>query len=148
MVNFMVDQISAIMDKKSNICNMSVIAHVDHGKSTLMDSVSKDGSGFLINLIDSPSHFEFSSEVTAALLVTDGALVVVDCMSCVCMQTETVLQQAIEERIKPVVMMNKMDQALLELQLEPEELYQTFQGIVENVNIIVSTYGKGESRPM
>merc|ERR1711910_314173 len=80
------------------------------------------------------------SEVTAALRVTDGALVVVDCVSGVCVQTETVLRQAIAERIRPVLFMNKMDRALLELQLEQEELYQTFQRIVENVNVIVATY--------
>lgn len=181
------------MDKKKNIRNMSVIAHVDHGKSTLTDSlVSKagiiaaskagetratdtrkdeqercitikstaismyfemlqkdiafikqekeDSPGFLINLIDSPGHVDFSSEVTAALRVTDGALVVVDCVSGVCVQTETVLRQAIAERIRPVLFMNKMDRALLELQLGQEELYQTFQRIVENVNVIVATY--------
>merc|ERR1712042_277993 len=179
-------------DKKRNIRNMSVIAHVDHGKSTLTDSLvskagiiagakagearftdtrqdeqdrcitikstavsmyyelsqkdlawitqEKDGKGFLINLIDSPGHVDFSSEVTAALRVTDGALVVVDCVSGVCVQTETVLRQAIAERIRPVLMMNKMDRALLELQLEQEELYQTFNRIVENVNVIVATY--------
>lgn len=66
----------------------------------------------------------------------------------VCVQTETVLRQAIAERIKPVLMMNKMDRALLELQLEPEELYLTFQRIVENVNVIISTYGEGETGPM
>ncbi|CAG0895788.1 unnamed protein product [Cyprideis torosa] len=203
MVNFTVDEIRVMMDKKKNIRNMSVIAHVDHGKSTLTDSlVSKAGiiasskagetrftdtrkdeqercitikstaismyfeleekdcdyiqvedqrekgsRGFLINLIDSPGHVDFSSEVTAALRVTDGALVVVDCVSGVCVQTETVLRQAIAERIKPVLFMNKMDRALLELQLEKEELYQTFQRIVENVNVIIATYGD-DSGPM
>jgi elongation factor 2 len=99
---------------------------------------------FLINLIDSPGHVDFSSEVTAALRVTDGALVVVDCVSGVCVQTETVLRQAISERIKPILFMNKMDRALLELQLEPEDLYQTFQRIVENVNVIIATYNDEE----
>jgi len=196
MVNFTVDQIRVIMDKRANIRNMSVIAHVDHGKSTLTDSlVSKagiiaeanagnqrfmdtrkdeqercitikataislyyelsqqdlgyikqpvDGTAFLINLIDSPGHVDFSSEVTAALRVTDGALVVVDCVSGVCVQTETVLRQAISERIKPVLFMNKLDRALLELQLEQEDLFQTFQRIVENVNVIIATYGDDE----
>lgn len=182
---------------------MSVIAHVDHGKSTLTDSlVSKAGiiasskagearftdtrkdeqercitikstaismyfelrqqdlkfikdvnqreeneAGFLINLIDSPGHVDFSSEVTAALRVTDGALVVVDCVSGVCVQTETVLRQAIAERIKPIVFMNKMDLALLTLQLEQEDLYQRFTRIVETVNVIIATYSD-EKGPM
>merc|ERR1712036_38336 len=106
-------------------------------------SKTKEGeneTGFLINLIDSPGHVDFSSEVTAALRVTDGALVVVDCVSGVCVQTETVLRQAIAERIRPVLFMNKMDRALLELQLEQEDLYQTFQRIVESVNVIIATY--------
>jgi len=197
MVNFTVGEIRELMDKKKNIRNMSVIAHVDHGKSTLTDSLvckagiianSKAGEArftdtrkdeqercitikstaislyyemsetdyafikqeketdrhFLINLIDSPGHVDFSSEVTAALRVTDGALVVVDCVSGVCVQTETVLRQAISERIKPILFMNKMDRALLELQLEPEDLYQTFQRIVENVNVIIATYNDEE----
>merc|ERR1712136_129875 len=107
----------------------------------------KDCKGFLINLIDSPGHVDFSSEVTAALRVTDGALVVVDCVSGVCVQTETVLRQAIAERIQPIVFMNKMDRALLELQLEQEDLYQTFQRIVESVNVIIATYAD-EDGPM
>lgn len=70
----------------------------------------------------------------------------IECFQCimfdagVCVQTETVLRQAIAERIKPVLFMNKMDRALLELQLDQEDLFQTFQRIVENVNVIIATY--------
>ena len=73
--------------------------------------------------------------------VTDGALVVVDTVEGVCVQTETVLRQALgEKRIKPVVVINKVDRALLELQTTKEDLYQTFTRTVESVNVIISTY--------
>lgn len=58
----------------------------------------------------------------------------------VCVQTETVLRQALAERIKPVLMVNKMDRAVFETQLEPEELYQSLCRIIENVNVILATY--------
>lgn len=100
----------------------------------------KHGLPFLINLIDSPGHVDFSSEVTAALRVTDGALVVVDTVEGVCVQTETVLRQALQERIKPVLHVNKVDRALLELMMESEDMYQTFLRTIESVNVIIATY--------
>ncbi|KAI7648851.1 Elongation factor, partial [Hortaea werneckii] len=102
--------------------------------------VKTDKNEFLVNLIDSPGHVDFSSEVTAALRVTDGALVVVDTIEGVCVQTETVLRQALGERIKPVVVINKVDRALLELQLSKEDLFQNFSRVIESVNVVIATY--------
>jgi elongation factor 2 len=95
-------------------------------------------------LIDSPGHVDFSSEVTAALRVTDGALVVVDCVEGVAVQTGTVLRQAMAERVKPVLMVNKVDRALLELQLSGEEIYQNMVRAIENVNVIIESYKFGD----
>lgn len=58
----------------------------------------------------------------------------------VCVQTSTVLRQALAERVKPVLFMNKLDRVFTELSLEPEEIYQKFLRIIESVNVIVSTY--------
>lgn len=100
----------------------------------------RDGDDYLINLIDSPGHVDFSSEVTAALRITDGALVVVDCIEGVCVQTETVLRQALGERIRPVLTVNKLDRCFLELQFDPEEAYQAYSRVIENANVIMATY--------
>jgi elongation factor 2 len=95
---------------------------------------------FLINLIDSPGHVDFSSEVTAALRVTDGALVVVDTVEGVSVQTETVLRQAMQEKIRPVLMVNKIDRSILELKLDGESMYQSFLRVIDMANVVIETY--------
>ncbi|KAG2353860.1 hypothetical protein BDR07DRAFT_1495510 [Suillus spraguei] len=123
------EKIRGLMDKPTNIRKMFVIGHRLQ-KSALIDSfVLKDG----IIAAAKAGHVDFSSEVTAVLRVTDGALVVVDCIEGVCVQTETVLRQALTERIKPVVII-KLDRALHELQVSKEDLYQSFQRSIETVN--------------
>ena len=97
---------------------------------------------FLINLIDSPIHVYFSSDVTPALRVTDSALVIVDYVEGICIQIETVLWQSLQEIIRPVLMINKCDRDLFELKHNSETMYQNLLRVIENTNDIISTYQK------
>jgi len=113
------------------------------GVSLYFELDEDDGKGpqpHLINLIDSPGHVDFSSEVTAALRITDGAMVVVDSIEGCAVQTETVLRQSLAERVKPCLFVNKVDRCILELQMEPEDMYARFRKAIEDVNVIVATY--------
>lgn len=187
MVDLSIQKIEQLMHNQRNIRNISVIAHVDHGKSTLTDTLivkakiaaqdsstgrymdtredeqergitiksngislhydadenllkkylkkdSFNSTEHQVNLIDSPGHVDFSSEVTAALRITDGAIVVVDCVDGICVQTETVLRQAIGEMIKPTLVLNKLDRPLIELSAPIEELALTLRQRIDDFN--------------
>lgn len=141
----------AAMKDPNNIRNICVIAHVDHGKTTLTDcllssnkiiskalagrlryldsredeqereitmkssSISlvyedeQDKVDKLINLIDSPGHVDFSFEVSSGLKVCDNAVLVVDVVEGLCSQTYKVLDVAIREGLRIVLLINKID---------------------------------------
>ena len=170
-------EIKDLMDKPEFIRNLGIIAHIDHGKSTLSDSLLA-GAGllsskiagqargtdlleeeqqrgitilstavtmihkfhekfYLINLIDTPGHVDFGGEVTRSLRAVDGALVVVCAVEGVMPQTETVLKQAIKEKVKPVLFINKVDRLLKELKITPEQMQERFIKTIEKINKMI-----------
>ncbi|KAI5651413.1 elongation factor tu GTP binding domain-containing protein [Phthorimaea operculella] len=166
-----------LQNKPENIRNICIVAHVDHGKTTLADSmISSNGiisqrmSGklrymdsrpdeqergitmksssialyhalekeeYLVNLIDSPGHIDFSSEVSTAVRLCDGAILVVDVVEGVCPQTKLALKQAYSENIQPVLVFNKIDRLILEMQLTPLDAYIHLMQILEQVNAVM-----------
>ena len=96
-----------------------------------------DGTDYLINLIDTPGHVDFGGDVTRAMRAVDGAIVLVDAVEGVMPQTETVFRQALKERVKPVLFINKVDRLIRELKLTPEQMQQRFINVIENINKLI-----------
>ncbi|MFY9717547.1 MAG: elongation factor EF-2 [Thermoplasmata archaeon] len=96
-----------------------------------------EGQQHLINLIDTPGHVDFGGDVTRAMRAVDGAIVVVCAVEGVMAQTETVLRQALREKVKPTLFINKVDRAIKELQLTPESLQKRFGTIIQEVNELI-----------
>lgn len=181
-----VEEIVKLMDNPEIIRNTSIIAHVDHGKTTLSDSllaaagiISEQTAGqklfldsweleqkrqmtvfasnismvhtykdkeYLINLIDTPGHIDFSGAVTRSLRAVDGALVVVDAVEGPMTQTETVLMQALRERVKPILFINKVDRLIKEIKLTPEEIQRKFAKIILRINNLIEKYAPPEHK--
>jgi elongation factor 2 len=180
------EEIVRLMNEPVRIRNASIIAHVDHGKTTLSDSLlaaagiiseqtagqklfldsweleqkrqmtvfasnislthSFRGEDYLINLIDTPGHIDFSGAVTRSLRAADGALVVVDAVEGPMTQTETVLMQALRERVKPLLFINKVDRLIKEIKLTPEDMQEKFAKIIVRVNNLIERYASPEHK--
>jgi elongation factor 2 len=181
-----VEEIQRLMNYPEMIRNTSIIAHVDHGKTTLSDSllaaagiISEQRAGqqlvldsweleqkrqmtvfasnislahnfkdkeYLINLIDTPGHIDFSGAVTRSLRAVDGALVVVDAVEGPMTQTETVLMQALRERVRPILFINKVDRLIKEIKLTPDEIQRKFAKIITRVNNLIEKYAPPEHK--
>jgi elongation factor 2 len=180
------EEILRLMQNTANIRNMGIIAHVDHGKTTLSDSLllaagiispkvagtalamdyleieqkrqmtvkaanvsllhEHNGQQYVINMIDTPGHVDFTGKVTRSLRVMDGAVVVVDSVEGVMTQTETVTRQALEERVRPVLYINKIDRLVKELRLSPQEVQERLLNIVRDFNTLIENYAEPEFR--
>ncbi|XP_020603143.1 elongation factor-like GTPase 1 isoform X2 [Orbicella faveolata] len=170
--------LSELQKNSKNIRNICILAHVDHGKTTIADALvasngiisqrmagklrymdsredeqlrgitmkssaisllfTKDEEEYIVNLIDSPGHVDFSSEVSTAVRLCDGAIVVVDAVEGVCPQTHVVLRQAWLENIRPCLVLNKIDRLITELKYSPAEAHFHLQQILEKVNAITA----------
>jgi len=172
------------MTKKENIRDIGIIAHIDHGKTTMTDSLLAEAGllsptiagearaldyleeeqkrgitiktanisllheienkPYIINLIDTPGHVDFTGKVTRALRAIDGVVVVVDAVEEVMVQTETVTRQAIGERVKPVLFINKVDRLIKELRLKSDEIQKKLVRIIRDFNNLIELYGEPE----
>ncbi|HEY5620438.1 MAG TPA: elongation factor EF-2 [Candidatus Bathyarchaeia archaeon] len=175
-----------IVSNKDQIRNIGIIAHVDHGKTTMTDSLlaaagllspslagtalamdfmeeeqkrqmtikaanvsllhEHGGKPYVINLIDTPGHVDFSGKVTRSIRAIDGAVVVVDSVEEVMVQTETVTRQALEERVRPVLYINKIDRLIRELKLTPEQIQERIGRIIKDFNALLDLYAEPEFR--
>ncbi|RLI56715.1 MAG: elongation factor EF-2, partial [Candidatus Thorarchaeota archaeon] len=174
---FVKEKVSDLVDRTDGIRNVTIIAHIDHGKTTLTDSLiaesgllSKDvaatarlldydlieqergitikASGislvhsfsdaqYLVNLIDTPGHIDFSSHVTRGLRLTDGAVVVIDAIEGIMVQTETVTRQAMQELVRPVLFVNKVDRLLRERRLTGRKTAEEINKVVREFNAML-----------
>lgn len=103
-----------------------------------------EGQDYLINLIDTPGHVDFGGDVTRAMRAVDGAVVLCCAVEGIMPQTETVLKQALREKVKPILFINKVDRLIKEVKLTPEAMQQKFVGIISEVNKFIEIHAPEE----
>ena len=107
---------------------------------------SIDGTDFLINLIDTPGHVDFGGDVTRAMRAVDGCFILACAVEGPMPQTETVVRQALKEKVKPVLFINKVDRLINELQVTPEDMQARFMETITKVNKLIRQFAPEEKR--
>jgi elongation factor 2 len=103
-----------------------------------------EGKEYVINMIDTPGHIDFTGRVTRALRAIDGVVVVSDSVEGIMTQTETVTRQALEERVRPVLYINKIDRLVKELRLDPQSMQKWLSNIIAEFNRLIDIYAEPE----
>ena len=103
-----------------------------------------DGIDYLINLIDTPGHVDFGGDVTRAMRAVDGCFILACAVEGPMPQTETVVRQALKEKVKPVLFINKVDRLINELQVTPEDMMERFKGTITKVNKLIKQFAPEE----
>ncbi|MFH0711938.1 MAG: elongation factor EF-2 [archaeon] len=115
---------------------------IDSASVSMVHSI--EGQDYLINLIDTPGHVDFGGDVTRAMRAVDGAIVLTCASEGIMPQTETVLRQALKERVKPILFINKVDRLIREVKLTPEEMQKRFVEIINSVNGLIAEIAEPE----
>ena len=105
-----------------------------------------NGSDYLINLIDTPGHVDFGGDVTRAMRAVDGCIILTCAVEGAMPQTETVVRQALKEKVKPVLFINKVDRLINELQITPEDMMKRFEEQIKKVNTLIRLFAPAEHR--
>ena len=107
---------------------------------------SVEGTDYLINLIDTPGHVDFGGDVTRAMRAVDGCFILACAVEGPMPQTETVVRQALKEKVKPVLFINKVDRLINELQVTPEDMMERFKGTITKVNKLIRQFAPEEKK--
>ena len=105
-----------------------------------------DGTDYLINLIDTPGHVDFGGDVTRAMRAVDGCFILACAVEGPMPQTETVVRQALKEKVKPVLFINKVDRLINELQVTPEDMMERFKETITKVNKLIRQFAPEEKK--